>query len=99
MSVRFMTGSLFDFWLHPFTRALRLTIVSDPGFAEIFINGKPTGEITPKVHPLKPGTYRIQVKKENYYPSQEKEYTVGYDIFEGSIEKADKISFELKKIE
>lgn len=82
-----------------FSRTMKLTIVSDPGFAEIIINGNPTGETTPKVHQFKPGKYVIQVRKEGYSPSAEKEITVNYDVYESNKDKEDKVSFELSKIE
>jgi serine/threonine protein kinase len=86
-------------YLVDFTKKMRLTVVSDPGNAEIYINGKPTDDRTPKVLELKPGSYKIMVKKENFYPSPEKELNVSYDIYESIKVKENKISFGLKKIE
>ncbi len=86
-------------YLIDFNKMMKLTIVSEPAFAEIIINGKSTGETTPKIHPLKPGKYIIQVKKDGYSLSEEKEITVNYDVYEGSKDKEDKVSFTLSKTE
>jgi serine/threonine protein phosphatase PrpC len=43
-----------------------LTIQSDPTGAKIFINGEPTGLITPNVIKKKPGVYLVQVMKDGY---------------------------------
>ncbi len=74
----------------------KLKIISKPTLAEIFINERSTGRTTPAEYSIKPGEYTIQVKKNGYYPSEVKEITIDYDIYEG---KEGKITFELKKIE
>ncbi len=74
----------------------KLKIISKPTIAEIFINERSTGRTTPAEYSVKPGKYTIQVKKNGYYPSEVKEITIDYDIYEGEDRK---ITFELKKIE
>ena len=81
-----------------FSRSMKLTITSRPSYAEIYINGKETGETTPKMHSFKPGTYKIKLKKDNY-ESPEREYKVDYDIYESLEDKTDNISFDLNKID
>ena len=74
----------------------KLKIISKPTIAEILINERSTGRTTPAEYSIKPGKFTIQVKKNGYYPSEVKEITIDYDIYEG---KEQKITFELKKIE
>lgn len=82
-----------------FKRVLKLTILSDPSNAEIFIDDVSIGQTTPKIYDkLKPGNHKILVKKEGYKPESE-EFIVSDDIYEGNADKAEKISFKLTKIE
>jgi len=53
-----------------------LSLKSTPSGASIYINGKLYSDITPaRIEELRPGTYSIEVKRENFYPWQ-KDLTV-----------------------
>jgi hypothetical protein len=53
-----------------------LSLKSTPSGASIYVNGKPYPDITPaRIEELRPGTYSIEVKRENFYPWQ-KDLTV-----------------------
>jgi len=53
-----------------------LSLRSTPSGASIYINGKLYSDITPaRIEELRPGTYSIEVKRENFYPWQ-KDLTV-----------------------
>ena len=46
-----------------------LSLRSAPSGASIYINGKLRQEITPaRIEELKPGAYKIEVKREGFYP-------------------------------
>ena len=53
-----------------------LSLKSAPSGASIYINGKLHSDITPaRIEELRPGTYSVEVKRENFYPWQ-KDLTV-----------------------
>jgi hypothetical protein len=76
---------------------MKLTIISEPNNCEIFVDGKSTGKYTPGQLKLKPGKHSIQVKREGYLPSDEKLYSVEYNIFERSEDPEDRLNFTLSK--
>jgi eukaryotic-like serine/threonine-protein kinase len=47
-----------------FNRTVNVVITSEPAFCEIYINGRPTGEYTPKQMTLPIGKYTIEVRRE-----------------------------------
>ena len=81
------------------SRVLKLTIVSNPPYCEIFINGESTGKNTPSQLKLKAGSYRIMLKKDGYSPSKEERYNVSSNIYEESEDKEDRKEFTLTKIQ
>lgn len=95
-----IAGELPQTYKISFKRVMRLTILSDPSNAEIFIDDVSIGQTTPKIYEIrKPGYYKIQVKKERYKPSNTEELTIGTEIYEGNSDEEKKISFKLTKIE
>jgi len=84
-------------YIFDFNRIMKLTIISEPNNCEIFVDGKSTGKYTPGQLKLKPGKHSIQVKREGYLPSDEKLYSVEYNIFERSEDPEDRLNFTLSK--
>ncbi|MCW8805154.1 MAG: PEGA domain-containing protein [Ignavibacteriaceae bacterium] len=80
-----------------FSNELKLTVVSEPSFAEIFLNGESTGKYTPYLLKLTPGTYKIGLKREGYKNSEEKLYTVDPSVVEVGKGDEDRIEFTLTK--
>ena len=81
------------------SRVVKLTIVSNPPYCEIFINGESTGKNTPTQLKLKAGSYKIMLKKDGYNPSKEEQYDVSSNIYEESEDKEDRKEFTLAKIQ
>jgi serine/threonine protein kinase len=79
-----------------FNNQMKLTIVSEPSFSEIFVNGASTGKFTPYMLKLSPGSYKIELRREGY-KSVEKVYEVGSDIVEVGFSDEDRIQFNLVK--
>ena len=86
-------------YLINFNRVVKLTIISQPRFAEIFIDGKTIEKTTPSEYFIKPGKHIIQVKKDGYLPSEEKEFNVDYDIYESKQDREENLTFLLSKKE
>jgi len=77
-----------------FNNDLELTVVSEPSFAEIFVNGESTGKYTPYLLKLNAGTFRIQLKREGFKPSEERVYVVDTTVLELGKDE-DRIEFTL----
>ena len=44
-------------------------VASHPAGANVFINGRLHGDLTPtRIEELKPGAYKIEVRREGFYP-------------------------------
>ena len=80
-----------------FNNELKLTVVSEPSFAEIFVNGESTGKYTPYLLKLAAGTYKIGLKREGYKNTDEKLYTVEPNVVEVGKADEDRIEFTLTK--
>ena len=76
--VRSDAGLLFQ-QLSPLKSVLYVT--SDPGEARVFVNSQPIPQPTPLIlHDLGVGTYRIEIKKEGFQPSEVK-FNLGISEF------------------
>ena len=53
----------------------------------------------PSEYFIKPGKHIIQVKKDGYLPSEEKEFNVDYDIYESKQDREENLTFLLSKKE
>ncbi len=74
-----------------FNRVVTLKIISDPNYCEIFLDGKATGDYTPKQIKLKTGKHTISVRKSGYtLPGGDLVISVNEDVKEP-------LHFELKK--
>jgi serine/threonine protein kinase len=82
-----------------FNNEMELTVVSEPSFAEIFINGESTGKYTPYLLKLIPGTYKIELRREGYRNSEQKSYVVPSDIVEVGKDDKDRMEFTLTKVQ
>ena len=94
-----ITGETVQKYNFDLSRELRLNVVSNPSYCEIFINGQTTGKYTPAQLRLKVGSYNMMVKKDGYTPSKEVKYDVPSNIYEAADETEDKIEFSLSKIQ
>ena len=81
-----------------FNNSFKLTVVSEPSFAEIFVNGESTGKYTPYLLKLTSGTFKIQLKREGFKPSEERVYEVDSKVLEIGNDE-DRIEFNLTKIQ
>ncbi len=79
------------------SRIAKLTLLSNPPYCEVFLNGVSTGQYTPIQLQLKPGSYKIILKKDGYEPSREERYDVSASIYEASVDKEDRKEITLKK--
>lgn len=91
-----VTGGSQKF-VYDLSRIAKLTLISNPPYCEIFINGSSTGKYTPVQLQLKPGTYKIVLKKDGYINSKEEKYEVPYSIYEAANDREDRKEFELTK--
>jgi len=80
-----------------FNNVLKLTVVSEPSFAEIFVDGQTTGKYTPYMLKLNPGSYKIELRREGYKNSAEKIYVVDPGIIEVGMNDEDRIEIALVK--
>ena len=94
-----VTGETTQKFVYDLSRLAKLTIISNPPYCEIFINGVTTGRYTPFQLQLKAGTHSIVLKKEGYEPSKEEKYEVPVSIYEGSADREDRKELTLTKLE
>jgi hypothetical protein len=93
-----VTGEKLQKYIFDLSRVVKLTIVSNPPYSEIFINGESKG-YTPVQLQLKAGSYKIVLKKDGYKPSKEEKYEVPSSIYEQSADREDRKEFILTKIQ
>lgn len=93
-----VTGEKLQKYIFDLSRVVKLTIVSNPPYSEIFINGESKG-YTPVQLQLKTGSYKIVLKKDGYKPSKEEKYEVSSNIYEQSADREDRKEFTLTKIQ
>lgn len=93
-----VTGEKLQKYFFDLSRVVKLTIVSNPPYSEIFINGESKG-YTPVQLQLKAGSYKIVLKKDGYKPSKEEKYEVSSNIYEQSADREDRKEFTLTKIQ
>ncbi len=91
-----VTGGSQKF-VYDLSRIAKLTLISNPPYCEIFINGTTTGKYTPVQLQLKPGSYKIILKKDGFHNSKEERYDVPYSLYEASSDLEDRKEFELNK--
>lgn len=94
-----VTGEGTQKFIYDLSRITKLTLTSNPPYCEIFINGVTTGKYTPAQLPLKPGTYKIVLKKEGFENSKEERYEVPASIYEAAADKEDRKEFTLTKLQ
>ena len=92
----YIVDEKFRKYVFDLRRFLKLTVISNPSNGEIFINGVSSGKYTPSWFQLKPGSYKIQVKKAGYMPL-EKNYDISSDIYESLKDREDRLAFPLSK--
>jgi hypothetical protein len=46
-------------------------VTTQPRGARIFVDGRDTGQTTPAVITVKPGTYRVRLERDGFAPSEE----------------------------
>jgi eukaryotic-like serine/threonine-protein kinase len=92
-----VTGETKQKFVYDLSRIAKLTLISNPPYCEIFINGVTTGKYTPAQLQLKAGTHKIVLKKDGYEPSNEEKYEVPSSIYEASSDKEDRKEFTLTK--
>ena len=92
-----ITGEKTQKYIYDLTRVLKLTIVSNPSYCEIFVDGENTGKYTPYQLKLRAGSYRIMVKKDGYNQSEEIKYDVPSSIYQASGDSENKQEFVLTK--
>jgi len=80
-----------------FNNVFKLTIVSEPNFAEIFVDGQSTGKFTPYMLKLNSGSYKIELRREGYKNSAEKVYVIDPGIVEVGMNDEDRIEIALVK--
>jgi len=80
-------GYKIDFGLLKIYKTGIIYLSSNPAGASIYINGKKHADLTPaRIEELKPGAYKVEVKREGFYP-WEKDITVKPNM----VTKADRI--------
>jgi len=93
-----VNGEKLQKYIFDLSRVVKLTVVSNPPYSEIFINGESKG-YTPVQLQLKAGSYKIVLKKDGYKPSKEEKYEVSSSIYEQSADREDRKEFTLTKIQ
>ncbi len=59
-----------------------LMLASDPAGARIYVNGSPSGQITPAKLELRPGRYNIEIERDGKRASKEVEIQNGITQYE-----------------
>jgi len=83
--------------VYDLSRIAKLTLISNPPYCEIFLNGTSTGKYTPAQLQLKPGSYKIVLKKDGFENSKEEKYEVPYSLYGEPNDREDRREFELTK--
>lgn len=92
-----VTGEATQKLNYDLSRIAKLSLLSNPPYCEIFLNGVSTGKYTPIQLQLKAGSYKIVLKKDGYEPSNEEKYEVPTSIYEASEDREDRKEITLIK--